>query len=1301
MKTQSVWMKHISRIMALVMLITLYTGYGGTAAFADTITVNPPTNFKVADIGYDDNGSWFADLSWQYGGFPPGSDEEQITASFHEIEYGTGNRITNSMQVTMNGDKREMRVADTYDSETNPHALKPGHIYVANLTASCRVGNSSSRIASQRSNTIKFLTDVEFEAKLVPGTNNIKIIWDDVWDTDGRIDYEILISDISADAIGKISHTERIIGSKIGDADAPPVTVNATEGKLEFTYTGAHPGRRYSVKVIPIPDNDTAVIPSDEIPVASVNTSILLRTSRVGYTYEGDVIWNLSWDPIVLDEDEFKIQRIDYVLYRYSSENDDNPVQYILPNMTSYQLIISKDDDTPYSFSVVAYARSADSSIGDIYFDSSMRVPLKDEIPQYPEAPEIVDSFPEANLSYEDLVTPHSATVMWKVPYNGEGIGDDYIDKDIVYDIYLVDDIRYVKSPPDEYKIASDISMSRANEIRAGKDAKNTDPERQILGYRYDLTGLDSQSIYYFVIRAKKYYLVEERKSGLVVSTPKAFCSDYSVKVIITQPDTGTDRIPEAPSAPPFGVDKESVTTSGATLYLKKQWEAYYDNDSRRWRDISLFDGNQEEYEKKHNKQEIKTISYESGWKVIVYGIKYDYAVELVGSNNIQYSDLSGTLKNLATTLKEVSIPDIPDTQKDKTFKFDVTGLSENTSYIVWVTVANHDGRESNPSDPIIINTKTPEVINPVTPTAPTDIIPIAAANFVDLFWDLIPGMNYEIRCGTEENVETAGIKNVVTYAELSETDYYRQTGLEPDTQYYIWIKTINPETGRESVFSNPVIVKTESYSPPPPPTGFGVSTGPDGVTENSITYVWEALTGYAYILEFADNSSFDKAQTFEVDGDTYKVASLISNRRYYARLYAYDTETGLRSEPTRTIMVITDKSREDYDSEYDLDDVPTGDILVISPKVVDGVWTASVTGINAYRMAEQAMAIHDYAVTIDLSSPPAARVQTIRLEMGAALIDALSEMKKELYIKTPSNDIVIRPQTLQTDEYFKMKRTDSNFTLRLDVTSPATSYALPSKLSLAAPITRIKIGPAATGRSFASLVQPIRVYFPVQNLSNYMAGEIGTYLYADGSGSWQALETKTDYSGGKVSGEMTKPGAIAAATRTVAKAGTVPVNVESSLEDILAVYSLPSLEGKTFRYADPVKESDIVKLLLDLTGTSYDDGNYLTQAVRGGLIKSARDITDGYARRDKAARLLVSYYQFRTRMAVQPQNPSAWSRYPDLNKVSSDALNAVKFSIENGVIQPTGNYLNPDKTITYGELVRMLEKILILCGDL
>ena len=218
MRKRSVLNKHISRFMVLIMLLTLYTG---NAAFADTSIVDSPKNYRLDDIGYDENGEWYADLSWQHDGFPSGSSEEQITASFHEIEYGTGRRIPNAIQVTMPGSQRSLGISDGFDSETNPNGLKPGHIYESNLTASCMIPNTGYRISSQRSNMIKFLTGVRTEVKLVPGTNHIRIIWDDVWDADGRINYEILISDISSDAIGSISHTERIIGSRIGELDLP------------------------------------------------------------------------------------------------------------------------------------------------------------------------------------------------------------------------------------------------------------------------------------------------------------------------------------------------------------------------------------------------------------------------------------------------------------------------------------------------------------------------------------------------------------------------------------------------------------------------------------------------------------------------------------------------------------------------------------------------------------------------------------------------------------------------------------------------------------------------------------------------------------------------------------------------------------------------------------------------------------------------------------------------------------------------------------------------------------------------
>ena len=67
-----------------------------------------------------------------------------------------------------------------------------------------------------------------------------------------------------------------------------------------------------------------------------------------------------------------------------------------------------------------------------------------------------------------------------------------------------------------------------------------------------------------------------------------------------------------------------------------------------------------------------------------------------------------------------------------------------------------------------------------------------------------------------------------------------------------------------------------------------------------------------------------------------YTVEGLLSNHRYYARLYAYDREKGLRSEPTYSVTVRTKSSSEDYDSGQDIDDAITGDFVEKDEKITD-----------------------------------------------------------------------------------------------------------------------------------------------------------------------------------------------------------------------------------------------------------------------------------------------------------------------------------------------------------------------------
>ena len=1296
MRRQSIKVK---RYLACFMAFTMILGcYSEIAAFAAEVILPPPQNNKMTDIGYVQNAfrkEWYAELAWDPVVFPADATEKIVTVGFNEAAWGTGGFISDAIQIPLPGGATTQSI-----NEYTPETIKHGCIYETYVKAAYKYNTTEGQytVQSQKSNPVKFLTGLDVSLELVPGTNNIKIIWDDVWDSTGRISYRIMISDTQG--FTQPPPVPDIVASEIGQPGSP-VVVNASVRKLEFIYTHALPGREYAIKIVPLPNIDVACATSEEIPAITIKTDILLQASKVGFTNDGGVIWKLSWNPIVKGS---TFARVDYELYRYTNSELTGQLYRLIPDRDSYQITIAGNDTNTYSFKIDAKAYAPGSDI-PIEFRSNAKVALKEQVPEQPAAPELIDSFPSAAphpLIYEDLLTSNTASTMWNVFYTGDGL----VDNDITYDIYLVDDIRDVSQPSDDYKIASDVSMNEANQIKDINTGK-------VLGYKYDLVGLTSNSTYYFVIYAKKNYLVRNPVDGVMISMP--FISKQAVKVIITRPDTGTDR-PVAPSSPPFGVkpDPGSINYTGATLQMDKKWHVLYDTAHKKWEYVTEIVYNQNEALLDTNllKRDAMIINYTPGWKIVPHVVSFNDALNVIRLRNngrvgdyIAYSDLSQSdLLAFQIEQSEVNVPVIADDQ-DQTFEFDIDGLTHNTTYIVWLTVKNQNGSSSDPSDPIIITTLPEIPVIPVTPTVPNDLKGIASDDFIDLFWTFRSKMSYDIRCGTSDNIDDAGIQASVTYEELVQSTFYRLEGLIPDTLYYVWIKAISTAsdgTILESEYSNPLTIKTEAYKPPAPPSGFGVKSGADGVTENSIIYVWETKADFKYYLEFADNINFDKSSMNEISGSTYTASALISNRRYYARLYAYDNKTMLRSLPTGTVMVVTNKSKSDYDSSYDLDDVPGGDALVISPSIVNGVWTAGSTGVNAHRMAEQIRDINGPIVQIDLSQPPS-RVQSVRLDLGAVLIDTLSELKKELYIKLPSVDLIILPDSLQNDEYFKLKNTDQNFSLRLEAVSPATSYTAPADLKAVTPVTKLAIGAAnSAGKSFSDLARPIRVDLPVTGLSGFKANEIKTYLFDEVKKTWSVLETSTDYTGGKVSGEMTKPGAVVAATKSVAQTGTVPVAVLSSLNSIQAVFNLNSLAGKPFNYAASVSQEDVVKLLLDAASASYNDEDYLTRAVRCGIVGSSSDINEGYARRDQTIDLLVNYYRFKTREPAMPVNPVAWASFKDMSKVRGIYLNSVKFAAENGIVQGNGeNVLNPDKMATYGELVIMLEKVLKLCGEL
>lgn len=1291
--------KKTSRIVSCILLIVLLSSsIGGNLLFAaDPTVLMPPQKNHVSDIGYIQNlnsRDWYAKLSWEPVSFPPEADERYITLGLNEVTYG-GKLQADSFLIPLPGGATEFDL-----NEYSPEGLRHGAIYESYVKAMYKDNTPTGQytVNSQKSNPARFLTGLHVSLELIPGTNDIKIKWDDVWDTSGRINYRILISDTKG--FTQPPPIPDIVASDIGKSGSA-VTVNTAEKKLEYIYNNAMPGREYAIKVVPLPSSTVSCATVDEIGAVSIKTDILLKAKKVGFNNEGDTIWKLFWNPIVKGN---TFTRVDYELYRYTDNEPQGQLYRLIPDIDSYQITVKKDDPVLYSFKIDAKAYVTGTE-NPIEFRSNNKVILKEQIPQMPQAPDIVEAFSNADpvpITYEGELTSSKAAILWTVPYTGDGL----VDNDITYDIYLTQDIKSVSSPASNFKIASDLTMSEANQVKDKQTGK-------VIGYKYNLEGLKSNSTYYFIIYAKKSFLVESPQDGFMITMP--YLSKQAVKVIVTKPDTGNDR-PVAPPAPPFGVKPgtDSIKYTDAKLVIDKMWYALYNAVTKRWESVSkdaytnndLLKPSDVGYE---NKRSGMIVNYMPGWKVVPHVVAYNDALNAIRLRNnrdsefITYSDLSQPdIKAFEISQQKVTIPEIELTA-DQTFEFSVSGLTHNTAYLVWVTIENQNGSSSDPSDPVIITTppQIPDI--PVTPTVPNDLKGIASDSFIDLFWTYVEKMDYEIKGGTSDDIESATITKAVTYNDIKNSTFCRIEELKPDTVYYFWIKAISKGSDNqllESEYSNPLAIKTEAYKPPAPPAGFGIKPGADGVTEKSITYLWTNRTGFEYYLEFSDNANFENVTLTQVSGGTHTVSGLVSNRRYYARLYAHETKTNLRSEPTRAIMVITNRSKNEYDASYDLDDKVTGNGLVIPTKNENGVWTVTSLGANAHVLGER---IRDHAgpvVQLDISQVPY-KTSTIRLDLGYPVIDVLSDTGKELYVKLPWGQFLLRPGTFQSDEYYKQKKNNNNLAFRFETITPASSYKPANDMQIKTPVTDFKVMYRAGSSPIQKLAKAIRVEMPVSGLTSFAKDQIKAYSYNSYQG-WYTLPTLTDYAQSQVVGELEKPGPIVAAATGVTPSTNSPLYITQSMEQIQAVFELKSLKGKSFNASASITQKDALKLIFDVIPAEFSDADIIQKAVSAKLIKSTSDISGGYTRRDKAVEMLISMYKFKTRESILPTNSGLWAYYKDMNKVDSRYLNSFRFALENGIVEGNGsNLLYPDKLITYGDFLVMLERTLKLCGEL
>lgn len=1301
----------IARIIVWILILCMIGAFVIELAFAEiAIPSTPPQSIVVDDIGYENEGgqNWFVRFRWGAPVYPPEAtgDKTQIFF-FNRVIRGSGNLESDVLEFTLN-------FTDTNLSTTGYGIeLDNGTIYQFYGRSHYTYGDLDQyEFLSGKSNTVKFLTNLEFGAELISGTNEIKIVWDDVWDTNGRIDYRILISDTSG--FTQPPSIPDIIGTEIGKEGS---RVTAANGKLEYIYTNALPGREYSIKIIPLVDADVSVIPEDELPVIKVKTEIILKAKKMGETSD-NIRWMLFWDPIIKGAiGDSTFTKVEYKLYRYDQTGKETFFA-LITDKDRYEMNISPADVEKYKYKIEAVAYKPDGS--SVPFYSATRVALIEQIPENPAAPEFVSGFPTADpapVYFDELLTSNSATLLWIAPYTGNG----KVDTDIYYDLYLVENTEDIKNLPVTKKIGTNLSMTQNNEIRDKDTGK-------LIGYRYSLNNLRPNAIYYCVMIAKKNYLTES-SGGFMLSMP--YLSDPAIKVIITRPDIDTDK-PLAPPSPPFRLAPgNSIGKTEIKLQMEKSWIELYHPELKKWLYVirendpeagsenSIYNGynsfTYEEYlensalpDGDEAKKPERTVEYGAGFEVLIHCVEYDKAIEIVKSikkrDHIVYSDLSqGYLLSLERNINPVAVPDLqPD--KSQVFPLNVAGLDPNTTYLFWITVKNNTGTmESEPSDPLLITTQPDLPPHTVIPVVPTDLKGIPSDTFVDLIWSYKTGYSYNIAYSLEDNTDKSN-SVTVSSSELKYQPWYRIGGLKADTVYYFWIRAIAPsETGgsTESEWSNSIVIKTEPYSPPPKPRGFGIKDIPDSITETSIFYEWIPDETVTFILEVSETSDFKEIMEFDVDGYEYQVTGLKSNYRYFARLFSYDSDTGLRSEPSSIVMVVTRKGRGEYDADVPLEDIPVGEMVVIDPLAENGIWHARITGVNAHRLSEKIRTLGKGTFSIDMTNPPP-DTKIIRLELDGEVLETLAGVKESLVLKTSGFEVYILPGSFLQDSYFRLKQQLGSISVRVDVRTPVSELQPEISRQYVLPVTETKVY-AGLNESFLPLgefARPVRVLIPL--ISSVDIDRIKVRYFDSSKGNWGDIESKLMPTESKITAYLKSSGSVAVTTPASNRHWNISnKEVKIILQSILNLYEMPSLPVNSFNANEELTVNESLCNILDIIPYDYRKEDVLEKAIRAGILLPDESIKrDMPMRRDEAIYAVMMVYRKKT-----GQNFTGFEVDPgmfkDFEKIREPYRQAVAFAIQNGIVTGYNNLINPDRPVTRGELIILIGRTLIGIGEI
>ena len=1322
-------MKRIRLLAAITAFaFTLTTYCYGTAQAATTIPTQPsPQKLAITAlnpnsepaIGYSaaDGGAsgYYADIGWASVANP---SNISITGKYVNIyleEQAKGYRAAKPSVL-----KEKDIPADT--AAVRLRNLNSGTIYKASAKAYYEYteGTNNTRLKSDESassNTVKFLTDIKLQT-ITWGTNQVKIIWDDVWNEGKRVSYKLYVSENK-----DFANTLPIYITDEQISDNGPVRLNQADGTLEYIHNVKDSGRVYYVKVEPeISDPEIKKNPSS--PTSIVSTYILVKTTKLS-TSDAGTIWRLDWSPVVTGISTSDI-KVSYQIDKYVG---NVPIPMLIEDSNTTFITVPPDEEVSYYIIRASVTKNGMPLYPDNVKILSDKIILKDqEVPATPPTPEIVSEFKDSAgnyiIAYSDIKSEvdgsiikkgelgkETATILWRAPKKADGS----IDTSIKYDIWLITDPSKIDAPGNSDVLVTNFIPSDNNYV---KDPANNNA---VIGYKYKLEGLAANHTYYFKIVAKKTFA--EEVDGIIQSVDRI--SNPSLKVVITLAGGAIDR-PLLPSNPPLEIKKENekylITDKQVTILLKNRWYEQFNAGTGQWSFIRADKTTLNDtppYDPTKNPPDdlnYRKVEYDEGVTLSVGCVEYYEGIDINSITTYALEKVSTNANDPGEDQTLNAPENIPSETNPPVYKkhnviVPVQNLKPNTTYILWVR-AVRDGTTplvSEPSNPIIFTTMPTKEQIVEKPIVPSFNYSYVADNYVDLGWTYKDNNTYYIKYGKVDDISKATGDITVTAEQIkaSGVNYVRIPGLSPDTQYYFWIQaeafSSDRSQSKKSEWSDSLTLRTAKDIPPSTPRGFGVKNTADAVGKNYITFEWIKEENISYVLEVASGVDYSDAKKYEAGSTSeFKVDGLKSNYRYFARLYAVDNTKKLTSLPTNSISVRTLRSSDDYDSDQDIDNVISGDIVEKGTSLVNGVWTVKIVGVNADRLVEIIKTDNRLDYWVDLTNPPSTP-KAIAVIISKKVMDNLEQLGENISLRTQQAEYLFKAGALSIQDGAAPSEKTFIFTITTSPAKPATNQ---SELVFKNPLTQMDIAydNGTSKNTIARLTTYMQVMLPYTDINGYKEGTTKGYVYNSTSGKWQQLVTSAVFNS-----DVDK-GSINMITETTGLFGVADITnnlyddiydhpYEQEIINVALAHRLKSVDSRLISPYATATLGDSVKFALDTLDYNYDN-QFMDTAIKAGLVKAGSSGALNCTR-EQAAAIAAAVNEIKSSQRANA-SASSLASYKDYSSVDSALAQKVAFAVQNGFVpNVSGQYLYPKQAVTRGEVLYMLEKALVLSGEI